>query len=125
MVMLAGVGAVAAAMREGTRGMKETATIGVAEVTAAAAGITAIVTAVAARGMIVRTRLAEVRGTKSPRTALHHHPPVGVEVAEAAGGQGLTPPMAEKDEASMPLHTLDLNALLKGSARRKFRREST
>ena len=125
MVTLAEVGAVAAAMKGEIRDMKETATIGVAEVTAAAAGITAIVTAVAARGMIVRTQLAEVRGTKSPRTALHHHPPVGAEAAEVAGNQGPTPPMAEKDEASMPLHTLDLNALLKGSARRKFRGEST
>ena len=97
MATLAGVGAVAAAMREGTRGMKETATIGV-EVTAAAAGITAIVTAVAARGMVVRTQLAEVRGTKSPRTVLHHHPPVGAKVAAVAGNQGLTPPMAEKSQ---------------------------
>ena len=53
MVTLAGVGA--AAMKGEIRDMKETATIGVAEVTAAAAGITAIVTAVAARGMVVRT----------------------------------------------------------------------
>ena len=72
--MLAGARAIAVAMREGTRGMKETSTIGVAEVTAAVAGITAIVTAVAARGMVVRTQLAEPRGTKSPRTAVRHHP---------------------------------------------------
>ena len=98
MVTLAGVGAVAAAMREGTRGMKETATIGVAEVTAAAAGITAIVTAVAARGMVVRTQLAEARGTKSPRTALRHHPPVRAEAAAVAGSQDLIPPMAEKSQ---------------------------
>ena len=97
-VMLAGVGATAAAMKEDVHGMKEIAIIRVAEVAAAVASITAIVTAVAARGMVVRTRLVEVRGIKSPRTALCHHLPVRVEAAAVAGSQDLIPPMAEKSQ---------------------------
>ena len=95
MVMLAGVGATAVAMKEGARGMKETATTRVAEATAVGASITAIATVVAASGTDVRTQLAEARGTKSPRMVLHHHLP-RAEVVAVAGSQDLSPPIAEK-----------------------------
>ena len=76
--------------------MMETSTTRVAEATTAGASTTAIATIVAASGVDVRTRLAEARGTKSPRTVLRHHLPVRAEAAAVAGGQDLTPPMVEK-----------------------------
>ena len=93
MAMEVEAGAVAAAMTDDTPGMMEAATTRVAEATAAAASITTI-----AKGTDVRTRLSEARGIKSPRTVLRHHPPVREEAVAEAGGQGLTPPMAERSE---------------------------
>ena len=89
--MVAGVRAIAVAMRECAHGMIETATT-------AGASTTAIATVVAASGTGMRTQLAEVRGTKSPRTVLRHHLPVRAEAAVVAGGQDLTPPMVEKSQ---------------------------
>ena len=97
-MMLAGVGATAVAIKEGARGMKETATTRVAEATAAGASTTAIATVVAASGMGMRTQLAEARGTKTPRTVLHHHLLVRAEAVAVAGSQDLIPPMAKKSQ---------------------------
>ena len=92
------VRAAAAATKEDAPGMMETATTGVAEVTTVGANTMLTATVVAARGMDMRTQLAEARGIKSPRTVLHHHPPVRAEAAAVAGGQVPTLPMAEKSE---------------------------
>ena len=98
MVMEAEAGVAAAAMKEDTPGMMEAATTRVAEATAAGASIMMIATGVAAKGTDVRTQLAGARNIESPRTVLRHHLPVRAEAVAVAGGQGLTPPMAERSE---------------------------
>ena len=97
-----GTGAAAAAMTDDTPGMMEVATSKVAEATAAVASITTIATGVAAKGTDVRTQLAGAKSIESPRTVLRHHLPVRAEAVAVAGGQGLTPPMAERSETLGP-----------------------
>ena len=71
---MGGAGATTAAMREEDPDMMEAATTRVAEATAARASTMMTITVATAKGMDVKTWLAEVRGTKSPRTALRHLP---------------------------------------------------
>ena len=98
MAKKAETGAAAAVMTEDTHGMTEVATTKVAEDTAVGASTMTITIAVTAKGTDVNTRLAEARGTESPRTVLHRHLLARAEAAAVAESQGLPPPMAERSE---------------------------
>ena len=81
------VGAMTAVMREEGPDVMETATTRVAEVTAVGASATMIITVVTAKGIGEKTRLAEARGTESPRTALRHPPSKQRRVQELFAGE--------------------------------------